>query len=221
MVIKKYKKNIFYESKEDVYKEGVMFFFCEGFGKKVSRCPKDYIYDGEDRSKPKGDLCFVGCGWCQLTEKEIKENRSGVKDYVPLCNLGFSENTLDGMIETSKSKLSIAKEAKFWLDENEEALSTKDYTPLKILIYPKRTDKLIPGEDIRTNHFNCCYDSTNHFWFECANCKVKSPTIKVERSDHYANMPTIYFYLKCPSCGGTGIRKIYLEDKRNKDLITK
>ncbi|MBA7529145.1 hypothetical protein ES705_21337 [subsurface metagenome] len=101
------------------------------------------------------------------------------------------------------------------------------------LIYPQKSDgKPVPKSLTISGYFNVKFDSTDHFWIECAKCKVdnrnrrdkikvnekKVEVTRVFREDRYNNTndePRIYFYLKCPECKATGQRKIYLKCDKN------
>lgn len=101
----------------------------------------------------------------------------------------------------------------------------------ELLIYPlkNRDDKSIPGpgrayRDRETGlqfaellNWPLTVDSTDHFTFECPQCKGPAKIIRVERSevrkDDYGNTtPCIRFWLRCSKCKTEGRRKIYLEE---------
>lgn len=83
-----------------------------------------------------------------------------------------------------------------------------------IRVYPKKFDRRIPREISQGMFgFDVKHDCTDHFWFTCEKCGDRAEVKRVFRDDNYANTPTIYFYLKCPRCGITGQRKIYLEEE--------
>ncbi|MBA7564365.1 hypothetical protein ES695_00545 [Candidatus Atribacteria bacterium 1244-E10-H5-B2] len=102
----------------------------------------------------------------------------------------------------------------------------------ELLIYPRkdRNDKSIPGPGrvYRDKEHAIQYaqlfgwtvkvDGTDHFTFECPQCKGPAKVIKVERNevraDDYGNTsPCIRFWLRCLKCKTEGKRKIYLEDR--------
>jgi hypothetical protein len=66
---------------------------------------------------------------------------------------------------------------------------------------------------IKADNFIPSWDSTDHFKFVCRDCKNPADVLRVwfynNKKRDVKNI--LYFYLGCPKCGNTGIRKIYLD----------
>lgn len=57
-------------------------------------------------------------------------------------------------------------------------------------------------------------DHTDHFHFACTKCHCMTDVLRVDFYPRYRGngaLYAIFFWLGCPDCGNTGLRKIYLQ----------
>ncbi len=93
--------------------------------------------------------------------------------------------------------------------------------PLKKPIAPKTTKTIYRAVNVvlseGSSDFIPTYDSTDHFHFACEDCETMLDVLQVDFSPYPQDaegkqkLYALLFYMGCPNCGKTGIRKIYLK----------
>ncbi|RLG97943.1 hypothetical protein DRO19_05070 [Candidatus Bathyarchaeota archaeon] len=96
-----------------------------------------------------------------------------------------------------------------WMEEVNKPLKKPRYYKRSLTLF-RSVDNLLAHAD----RFIPAWDDTDHFSFACAKCGYMAEILSVEwRPDYKENgrLYAILFFLKCPNCGATGMRKIYLQ----------
>jgi hypothetical protein len=104
------------------------------------------------------------------------------------------------------------KHEKYEKDGGNHPLRTPKYT---------RARKLYQSVDILmstgTSHFIPTWDSTDHFHFCCADCRVMADVLQADflpypiDAEGKNKIFAIMLYFGCPQCGSTGMRKMYFK----------
>lgn len=62
--------------------------------------------------------------------------------------------------------------------------------------------------NLGSDHFIPEYDGSHNMAFACEKCAAKADVLEVRFDDQSGGQ--FYFWLGCPNCGVTGLRKLYL-----------